>query len=222
MTRLDAENFTHGIAFLCQVDQDLRRVYADYGPPPLWHREPGFPTLVHLILEQQVSTASAEAALSKLRRAAPALTPENFLHLSDIELRQIGFSRQKTAYCQGLARAILEHELDLEEIESLDDSAARARLVQIKGIGNWTADNYLLMALLRPDILPAADLALMVALQKLKGLPFRPTVAEVEQIAAAWRPWRAVATRFLWHYYLSKPADFRQRAERTRTNKYKR
>jgi DNA-3-methyladenine glycosylase II len=201
---LNNESFAQGIAFLCQVDTDLQRVQAEFGPPPLWQREPGFPTLVHLILEQQVSTASAEATLAKLQKAVPSLTPENFLQLSEADLRQIGFSRQKTAYCQGLARSMLEGELDLEELERLEDAAARSKLVQLKGIGNWTADNYLLMALLRPDIIPVGDLALMVALQELKGLDSRPSVAEVEQIALAWRPWRAVATRFLWHYYLSK------------------
>lgn len=201
---LDDESFSQGVAFLCQVDPDLKRVHTEIGPPPLWRREPGFPTLVHIILEQQVSTASAEAALAKLQKTVTSLTPENFLSLSETELRQIGFSRQKTAYCQGLARVILDHQLDLEELELLDDAAARSRLVQIKGIGNWTADNYLLMVLLRPDIIPAGDLALISALQELKGLASRPTVAEVEQIALAWRPWRAVATRFLWHFYLSK------------------
>jgi DNA-3-methyladenine glycosylase II len=201
---LSSESFAQGIAFLCQVDADLQRVHAEFGPPPLWRREPGFPTLVHLILEQQVSTASAGATLAKLQKAVPALTPENFIQLSDADLRQIGFSRQKTAYCYGLARSILDGELNLEQLERLEDAAARSRLVQLKGIGNWTADNYLLMALLRPDIIPVGDLALMVALKELKGLASRPTLEEVEQIALVWRPWRAVATRFLWHYYLSR------------------
>ena len=192
---LSEETFTQGIAYLCQVDADLPRVHTQFGPPPLWQREPGFPTLVHLVLEQQVSTASAEATLAKLQKAVASLTPENFLHLSETDLRQIGFSRQKTAYCQGLARSILDGELDLEEIETLDDATARSRLVRLKGIGNWTADNYLLMVLLRPDIIPAGDLALIAALQELKGLPSRPSVTEVEQMALAWRPWRAVATR---------------------------
>ena len=202
--KLNNESFAQGITCLCRVDPDLQRVHLEFGPPPLWQRAPGFPTLVHLILEQQVSTASAEAAMTKLKKAVPALTPENLLQLSEVELRQIGFSRQKTAYCQGLARAILGGELELDELERLDDAAARSRLVRLKGIGNWTADNYLLMALLRPDILPAGDLALVAALQELKGLVSRPSVAEMEQLALAWRPWRAVATRFLWHYYLSR------------------
>jgi DNA-3-methyladenine glycosylase II len=201
---LNDKSFAQGIAYLCQVDPDLRRVHTEFGPPPLWQRAPGFPTLVHLILEQQVSTASAEATLAKLQKAVPSLTPENFLQLSEADLRQIGFSRQKTSYCQGLAHSILDGELSLEELGRLDDATARSRLVRLKGIGNWTADNYLLMALLRPDIIPAGDLALIAALQELKGLPSRPGVAEVEQIALAWQPWRAVATRFLWHYYLSK------------------
>jgi len=204
LNTLNDRNFAEGIAWLCQVDPDLKRIHTEFGPPPLWRRDTGFPTLVHLILEQQVSTASAEAALAKLKLAISSLTPENFLGLNEIELRQIGFSRQKTAYCQGLARLILDHELELDGLSELDDSSVRSRLLQIKGIGNWTADNYLLMALLRPDVFPAGDLALIVAVQELKGLVARPTVPEVEQIAKAWQPWRGVATRFLWHFYISK------------------
>jgi DNA-3-methyladenine glycosylase II len=201
---LTDESYAAGIAYLCQVDPDLAGIYARYGPPPLWRRDPGFATLVHLILEQQVSTASAEAAMAKLKNAVEALTPDNFLKLSDAELRQIGFSRQKTAYCQGLARAIVEGRLDLAELDTLEDDEVRSRLVQLKGIGSWTADNYLLMALLRPDVIPVGDLALIAAVQQLKGLAARPSPAEVEQIASAWRPWRAAATRFLWHLYLSQ------------------
>ncbi len=201
---LDDISFASGITHLCEVDPDLKRIHTEFGPPPLWRREPGFATLVHIILEQQVSTASADATLAKLRKAVSPLTPENFLGLGETELRQIGFSRQKTAYCQGLARLILDGELDLQELAELEDGAVRSRLLQIKGIGNWTADNYLLMALLRPDILPAGDLALITALQELRGLVSRPTVEDLENAALLWRPWRAVAARFLWHFYLSK------------------
>jgi DNA-3-methyladenine glycosylase II len=199
------------VAFLSCVDQDLARIAAQLGQPPLWARQPGFPTLVHIILEQQVSLASARAAFIKLQArtlaAAPAVqgvTPETFLTLADAELKEIGFSRQKTAYCRQLALSLLTNEIDLDALNALDDASARLALMKVKGIGPWTADIYLLMALLRPDIWPAGDLAIAAALQELKGLPSRPGPAELDRIALPWRPWRAVAARLLWHYYLSQ------------------
>lgn len=174
------------------------------GLPPLWARQPGFGTLVYIILEQQVSLASARAAFLKLEAALGVVTPGEFLTLSDERLKQIGFSRQKTAYCRHLAQAVLNNDLDLRELEHLEDHSVRSELIRIKGIGAWTADIYLLMALLRPDIWPAGDLALATAMQEVKSLPARPGPQEMEQIASAWHPWRAVAARLLWHHYLSK------------------
>jgi DNA-3-methyladenine glycosylase II len=160
---------------------------------------------VHIILEQQVSLASAKAAFVKLEKASGVIAPETFLRFDDAQLKTIGFSRQKAAYCRGLARAILNGELDLDTLSTLDDESVRAALLRIKGIGPWTADIYLLMVLLRPDIWPGGDLALAVAYQKLRALPTRPSVAELAAIAETWRPWRAVAARLLWHFYLNPP-----------------
>jgi DNA-3-methyladenine glycosylase II len=203
--RVDPSTFRQGISYLAGVDPDLAQVIARFGVPPMWQREPGFPTLVYLILEQQVSLASAKAAYTRLVVAAGELTPARFLEFTDAELKAIGFSRQKAAYCRGLSRAVLDGELDLDGLQTLDDEAARARLIAIKGIGRWTADNYLLMAMLRPDVWPAGDLALAAAVQRVKGLASRPGPVELEAIADPWRPWRAVAARVLWHFYLSEP-----------------
>lgn len=188
---------------LCDGDPDLSAIRSRFGPPPLWAREPGFPTLVYIILEQQVSLASARAAFTRLGGALGAITPQAFLTLDDLQLKGIGFSRQKSGYCRGLARSIVNGELDLADLPHLDDAAARGRLLSIRGIGPWTADIYLLMVLLRPDIWPAGDLALMSALRDVKGLAARPAPQEIEAITSAWRPWRAVAARLLWHHYLS-------------------
>lgn len=201
---LTEQTLAQGVAFLGAVDADLARVHATYGMPPMWAREPGFPTLVHLILEQQVSLASARAAFVKLGEAIQPVTPEKFMLLDDQELKTIGFSRQKTGYCRGLARAILDHEIELDTLSGLDDTAVRSRLIKIKGIGLWTADVYLLMVLRRPDIWPSGDLALASAMQQLKGLSSRPDQQEMERIAIPWQPWRAVAARLLWHFYLSQ------------------
>jgi DNA-3-methyladenine glycosylase II len=199
---LNEETLALGAAFLGRVDADLGRIDTQLGHPPLWARQPGFPTLVHIILEQQVSLASARAAFIKLQAKTLAVNPETFLTLDDNELKWIGFSRQKAGYCRELACALRCGELNLEALDALDDPAARSALMKIKGIGPWTADIYLLMALLRPDTWPAGDLAIAAALQELKGLPSRPGPAELERIALPWRPWRAVAARLLWHYYL--------------------
>ena len=185
-------------------DADFARILQAYGTPPLWAREPGFATLIHIILEQQVSLASAKAAFDKLYNAIAPVTPESFLQLNDFELKVIGFSRQKTLYSRLLAEAILDGQLDLEALYLLPDEDVRENLKQLKGIGDWTADIYLLMALRRADIWPPGDLALLVAMQKMKQLVARPTRDEFEKFGEKWKPYRAVAARFLWHLYLSE------------------
>jgi len=192
-----------GVSYLSKTDPDLERVIAQLGYPPLWSRKPGFPTMIHIILEQQVSLASARAAYIKLEEAAGELTPERFLSFTDAELREIGFSRQKTDYGRELSKAILNGDLDLGELQSLDDTTVRTILTKVKGIGPWTADIYLLMALLRPDIWPSGDLALAKAVQKIKNLSEKPDPDSLDVLAERWKPWRAVSARILWHYYLS-------------------
>ena len=191
------------LADLTARDPRLARIVTEYGPPPLWAREPGFPTLVHIILEQQVSLASARAAFDRLLAIALPLTPERFLELDDATLKAAGFSRQKTRYGRELARAILSGELDLNALDALDDHAVHAELTTVVGIGRWTADIYLLMALRRPDAWPTGDLALTIAARHALGLAATPGAAELTAIGEAWRPWRAVAARMLWHFYLS-------------------
>jgi DNA-3-methyladenine glycosylase II len=184
-------------------DPDLAQIIQMLGPPPLWAREPGFPTLIHIILEQQVSLASARAAFERLLAAATPLTPHSFLRFDDATLKAIGFSRQKMGYCRLLAESVMRRQLDLDALCGLPDADVRSALVQLKGIGPWSADIYLLMALRRRDVWPNGDLALITALQRVKRLPERPARELFEEIGQAWRPWRAVAARVLWHYYLS-------------------
>jgi DNA-3-methyladenine glycosylase II len=139
-----------------------------------------------------------------LRAAASPLTPARFLELDDATLKAIGFSRQKTAYGRHLAQSIVNGHFRLAALNRMDDATARAELLKLNGVGPWTADIYLLMALRRPDVWPSGDLALALAVQRVKRLPSRPTPDELDAIGAAWRPWRAVAARVLWHYYLSQ------------------
>ena len=201
---LTDEIFIQGLQDLCDKDPDLAQIYARLDPPSFWARKPGFDSLVYIILEQQVSLASAKATYDRLREAITQVTPERFLILDDAGLKTIGFSRQKTAYCRNLAGAIITGDLDLDGLVGADDKIVRAELTRIKGIGSWTANIYLLTALCRPDIWPKEDLALAVAVQEVKGLPARPTPKELDQLGAYWRPWRSVAARLLWNYYRGK------------------
>lgn len=196
--------FVKGVRLLADRDTHLAEVLHRYGPPPLWVREPGFPTLVYIILEQQVSLASAKAAFDRLNAAVRPLTPRRFLKLTDAELLRIGFSRQKTLYTRLLAESLSRHYFDLRDLHDLHDDAARKMLTAFKGIGNWTADIYLLSALRRRDIWPTGDLALATAVQEVKRLRQRPSPERLEKMSAPWRPWRAVAARMFWHHYLSK------------------
>jgi len=190
---------------LAERDPDLARVIDRIGPPPMWDREPGFPTLVHIILEQQVSLASAKAAFDKLVARIAPLEPASFLKLEDPELKAIGFSGQKGRYCRELAKAVLGGSLDLDGLASLADDQVRAELTKVTGIGRWTADIYLLMALGRSDVWPRGDLALLKAVRDLKGLAEPPTEVEFEALGEPWRPWRSVAARMLWNHYLNPP-----------------
>lgn len=188
---------------LAALDPDLAAVIERFGYPPLWPREPGFPTLLKLILEQQVSLASARAAYDRLAAAVGEVTPESLLSLDDEALRGVGFSRQKARYGRLLAQAVLDGSLDVAALAQRDDEAVRTELQKITGIGPWTAEVYLLMALLRPDVWPRGDIALATAAQQVKGLPTRPGQTELHELAEQWRPWRAAAARILWHHYLS-------------------
>ncbi|HEX9018132.1 MAG TPA: hypothetical protein VF806_03035 [Anaerolineaceae bacterium] len=202
---LNQQSLVHAVTLLAEGDPHLAEVLQSYGPPPLWAREPGFATLLYIILEQQVSLASARAAYMRLASAIVPITPEGFLQLDDATLKQIGFSHQKTGYGRILARAVLDGALDLAALPGLDDDAVRASLTKIKGIGRWTADIYLMEALLRPDVWPAGDLALAIAVQRVKRLPALPGPEELRAIGEAYRPWRAAAARMFWHHYLSVP-----------------
>jgi DNA-3-methyladenine glycosylase II len=201
---LTEEFFLDAVDKLAQRDADLAAVLTTYGRPPLWVREPGFPSLVYIILEQQVSLASARATYQRLLAATNQLTPRRFLRLTDVELKQIGFSRQKTLYTRQLAEALHRGHFDLGELHDLHDDSARKMLIALKGIGNWTADIYLLSALRRPDIWPIGDLALATAVQEVKRLRVRPSPQKLEKMSAPWRPYRAVAARLFWHAYLCK------------------
>ena len=203
---------------LSEADVDLAFVCQKYGTPPLWARPPGFATLLHIILEQQVSLASAKACFDKLAERLGVVTPAAVLTLDDTEMKLIGFSRQKTAYARHLAESVLKNRINIENLINLPDADAKFELLKLKGVGEWTSDIYLLMAMLRPDVVPKGDIALHEAYRKLTSADRRPGSDEFVAMAVKWKPFRSVAARLLWHFYLSERKNgTRIRTERNRS-----
>ncbi len=202
--QLTERGFKRSARELVANDPNLGAIVERHGLPVFWARQPGFATLLLLILEQQVSLASAKAAYDRVDTRVDGVTPAALLELSDAELRADGFSRQKTRYARALSTAILAGELELEQVALLDDDGVRTALIALPGIGPWTAEVYLLSALRRPDTWPVGDIALQEAARRALGLDARPTSLELEAIGERWRPHRATAARLLWHLYLSE------------------
>jgi DNA-3-methyladenine glycosylase II len=190
---------------LAERDKDIAAALAEIGPPPLRDRPPGFSSLLRAIVGQQVSTAAAAALWTRLGTALDPLGPETVARLEIDALRQLGLSRQKALYALGLARDILDRRIDLERVSNMADEEAVAHLIQIKGIGRWSAEIYLLFAHGRPDIFPSGDLALAIAMQRLKRLRKRPEPKRLIKLAEPWRPYRGMGAQFLWHYYKAVP-----------------
>jgi DNA-3-methyladenine glycosylase II len=204
VTALTTASLAAAVEQLARGDPDLAAIVARYGPPPLWDREPGFGTLLQIILEQQVSLASARSAFERLRAVADPLTPTRFLELTDAELLTIGFSRQKARYGRALASAIETGSLNLDGLGGLGDDAVKRTLEALPGIGPWTSTIYLLMVLGRPDVWPVGDIALAESVGQVKRLGRRPDALEMGTLGEAWRPWRSVAARLFWHDYLER------------------
>ena len=202
-SRLTLDTLGRASRALARRDPVLRAVVTRHGAPPMWGRRAGFVTLVQIILEQQVSLASGRAAFGRLRRAAGEVTPPRIAALSARQLRAAGLTRQKAEYVRLLARSTVAGAFDPSRIARLADDDARAALVALKGIGPWSADVYLLMALRRADIWPSGDLALQIAARELLGLASNPSARELDALGERWRPYRAVAARLLWHHYLN-------------------
>ncbi|MDO9694907.1 MAG: DNA-3-methyladenine glycosylase 2 family protein [Candidatus Latescibacteria bacterium] len=210
--RLTLETLGAGARHLAVSDPDLASVLDRLGEPPLWGRNPGFPTLVRIILEQQVSLAAARTLYLRLVRRLGGMTPEA-VHAAGVGgLRDFGLTRQKAAYCHGLASRVLDGRLDLAAVARGADDAGRRLLLGVPGLGPWSIDIYYLMALRRPDVWPQGDLALAAALRDVKRLGAAPTRVQQQALAAAWAPWRSVAARVLWAHYLDARGQYRPRS----------
>lgn len=172
-----------------------------YGPPPNWTRPPGFVSLCRIIIEQQVSLASANAHFTLLNQYLNGITPAKFATLTDDEWRSCQISRQKAAYLRALSGAILNGDINLEALAALPEPEVRSQLTRIKGIGQWTADIYLMFCLQAKDIFPIGDVAVIHTIKELGDVH---TLPDILLAADRWRPLRSLATYFLWHYYLMK------------------
>lgn len=197
-------NFTQHCDLVAATDVHLKAIIDEHGYPPFWSRTPGFATMVHIILEQQVSLASAKAAFLKLQEKIGHITPHKVLQLTDEELKACYFSRQKITYTRHLAAAVSSGVLDLEALAGMDNDSIRAALKQLKGVGDWTVDVFLMMALHRTDVFPHGDIALLKSIKEVKGLPADTPKAALLQIADTWKPYRTVAAYLLWHAYLER------------------
>ncbi len=199
---LTSKSLSIGAEQLAAIDPDLERLLVRLGTPPLWAREPGFATLIQIILEQQVSLKAARTMFQRLCAHLGEMSPQTVMIAGEAGLKALGLTRQKACYCQGLAERVANGQLALEKLETLTDEDGRQALLAVPGLGPWSVDIYYLMALRRPDIWPQGDLALAAAVQDVKGLDAPATLEEQQQFAEAWSPWRAVAARMLWAHYL--------------------
>jgi DNA-3-methyladenine glycosylase II len=200
---LTHESLAAGVRALTRRDPVFAALYRRNGLPPMWARRPGFPTMVHIVLEQQVSIVAARSLFRRVRATLGGMTPERVLERGAAGLHALGLTRQKASYCHALAVAVLDGSLSLAGVARADDAAGREALLALRGIGPWSADIYYLMALRRPDVWPVGDLALAIALQEVKRLRRRPDTERQLAMSADWAPWRSVAARLLWHHYLS-------------------
>jgi len=188
---------------LANRDRHLAKILDAHGPPPLWGRPQGFPTLVRIILEQQVSLASAASIYQRLAAAINPFHPSGFISAGESQFRSLGVTRQKAAYLVHLAKQIDACQLNLPALRRMNDEDAKGILMNVKGIGSWSADIYLLMAMRRADIWPSGDLALASTIRELYRRKNRPGPEELTKFAERWRPFRAVAARMLWQHYLA-------------------
>ena len=191
----------HDVQKFTSVNKLFSKIYEEYGAPPNWQRPQGFVSLSKIILEQQVSLASAEAHFTKLSNYLPEFSPSEILKLSDEEMRTCQISRQKAKYLRELSLAVLNKHLIFEELIKLNEEEVRIKLTNIKGIGHWTTDIYLMFCLQSKDIFPLGDIALINTIRKLTKAKTKSGIVRLTQ---KWKPYRSLAAYFLWYYYLKK------------------
>ncbi|MGB7326243.1 MAG: DNA-3-methyladenine glycosylase 2 family protein [Rubripirellula sp.] len=204
VNKLTRETIRTVAAELARRDPVLASVLNQHGPPPLWKRPATLATLVRIILEQQVSLASAKATFDRLVVACEGkVTDRSIINLGQGQLADLGFTRQKARYTFTLAEDVVAGRFNVRSLANKSDDQVRTEITARLGMGNWTADVFLMMALLRPDLFPTGDLALVKGLQELDDTTY-PTSQSLIQRAELWQPYRSVATRMIWQSYLAR------------------
>ncbi|MES9901680.1 MAG: hypothetical protein ABW168_03240 [Sedimenticola sp.] len=203
---MNEQDIDHGMKALTLVDQDIERALAELGPPPPRYRPKGIETFLSTIVSQQISTEAARAILERVTALMPVVTAKGLMSISDQALRDAGLSYRKIEYTKGLAEAVHAGRFNIDGLELMTDEEAIAEITTLRGFGRWSAEIYLMFSLNRQDVFPADDLALQVALGRLKKLPGKPTPKQARDLIAHWTPWRSVGSLFLWHYYRGAPA----------------
>ena len=200
--KLNNRTLALGINHLKKVDSDFKTILRDRDDQiNTFKKTGGFEGLISLIVEQQLSVASAKAIFSRVKLICGDFEATTFLRISEEELKATGLSRQKVTYCRNVAEAVVNKTLDFKKLEKMVDQEVVAKLVQIKGIGEWTAQCYLMACMKRLDAWPSADLGLIVAIQKIKKIKERPKSLTIEKIAEPWKPYRSIAALLLWSTY---------------------
>jgi DNA-3-methyladenine glycosylase II len=194
-----------GLDEISVIDKDVSKALKQRGYPSPRIRPRGFETLFNIVVSQQLSTHAAAAIMGRAKNLLPNFNAESVLKLADGELREVGLSKQKVSYIEGLSEAVINGDLVLESLIDMDNETAIKSIVALKGFGPWSAEIYLMFSLQRTDIFPSGDLALLQSLQRLKNLDEKPTPKQAQKIIAHWSPWRSVGSLFLWHYYHGAP-----------------
>jgi len=202
---LDQEQVINDIDSIARVDAEVARALGAIGYPRPRIRAQGFETFFSTIVSQQISTEAAAAIMQRVRKLLPRINASSLLDLPENALREAGLSMRKVEYAQGLARAILDGDFIPGDLPTLNNDEAIQAITALRGFGVWSAEIYLMFSLQRNDIFPADDLALQVALQRLKGLEQRPTSKQARSLIEHWSPRRSAGSLFLWHYYRGAP-----------------
>ena len=197
----EKHKYKEKILYLAKKDKDLINLFKNYKNFGDYSRNKGFKGLLQLIIEQQLSVASAKAIYKKMKLKLKSISPEALLNTSDLDLKECGLSKQKISYLKGLALNCVNKEINFRELHKLDDELLTTEITKIKGIGPWTAQCYMLASLKREDVWPVADLGLMEAVKRIKNLEKRPSEEEMEKISQIWRPYRSIVANVLWASY---------------------
>ena len=199
------ETIEYAMQALANADPDIARALPLVGAPSPRVRDKGFAMFFSTIVSQQLSTEAARAIMGRVNTLLPELHAKAVIDTEGQALRDAGLSWRKIEYAKGLAEAELAGTFSADGLEHLSDEEVIATITQLRGFGRWSAEIYLMFSLKRPDIFPADDLALRVALGRLKGLDAKPTPKQARKLTEHWAPWRSVGSLFLWHYYRGEP-----------------